>query len=117
MVYCTGLCYAEFGERVPRTTGSAYVYSYVTIGEVIALVTGWNMVLEYRIGTAACAVAISAAIDSICDHQISAFLTEYTFPVVGEYNGGANLENLRGFRKPILCLFHCALSMNSHNSL
>ena len=58
-----GLCYAEFASTVP-IAGSAYTYGYATLGEFIAWIIGWDLILEYALGAATVAVGWSGHLNS-----------------------------------------------------
>src|SRR5712675_1977728 len=57
-----GLCYSEFATMIP-IAGSAYTYSYATMGELMAWVIGWDLVLEYAVGAATVSVSWSSYVD------------------------------------------------------
>src|SRR4029453_18415834 len=59
-----GLCYAEFASTVP-VAGSAYVSAYATLGEFIAWVIGWDLILEYALGAATVAVGWSGNLSAL----------------------------------------------------
>src|SRR5260370_30096435 len=59
-----GFCYSEFSTMIP-IAGSAYTYAYATMGELLAWVIGWALVLEYAVGAATVAVGWSATINAI----------------------------------------------------
>ncbi|MFI9644910.1 amino acid permease [Streptomyces sp. NPDC052040] len=61
------LCYAEFASTVP-VAGSAYTFSYATLGELPAWIIGWDLVLEFALGTAVVAVGWSGYIHSLLDN-------------------------------------------------
>src|ERR1051325_3634332 len=59
-----GLCYAEFASMIP-IAGSAYTYSYATMGEFIAWIIGWDLVLEYALGAATVSIAWSEYLNKL----------------------------------------------------
>ena len=61
-----GLCYAEFASMIP-IAGSAYTYSYATMGELVAWIIGWDLVLEYAVGAATVAIAWSEYFNKVLD--------------------------------------------------
>jgi APA family basic amino acid/polyamine antiporter len=60
-----GLCYAEFASLVP-ISGSAYTYSYATLGELVAWIIGWDLIIEYAVGNVAVAIAWAAYFHQLC---------------------------------------------------
>ncbi|XP_024878766.1 cationic amino acid transporter 4-like [Temnothorax curvispinosus] len=97
------LCYAELAARVPKA-GSAYVYTYVAIGEFWAFIVGWNLILEHMIGAAFVAKAWSGYVHSLRGGAIS----NYTRDVMGERTigeQGSNPDVLAGG----LCLVYAML--------
>lgn len=62
-----GLCYAEFASMIP-IAGSAYTYSYATMGEFIAWIIGWDLVLEYALGAATVGIAWSEYLNKLLEY-------------------------------------------------
>ena len=58
------LCYAELASMIPQA-GSAYAYSYATLGEFVAWIIGWDLILEYAVGNVAVAIAWSGYFNSL----------------------------------------------------
>lgn len=62
-----GLCYAEFASMIP-VAGSAYTYSYATMGELLAWTIGWDLTLEYALGAATVAIAWSEYLNKLLNY-------------------------------------------------
>ena len=91
-----GLCYAELASMIP-IAGSAYTYTYATLGELIAWIIGWDLILEYAVSNMAVAVGFSAYINSLLDSfgiHIPAVLST---PAYSPDTGWAMHFNIMGF--------------------
>lgn len=82
------LCYAELASMIPKA-GSAYGYAYATLGEFIAWIIGWDLILEYAVGNVAVAISWAGHFESILAAigvHLPGWLTHGYFDVVGNAN-------------------------------
>jgi len=69
---CAALCYAELAAMIP-VSGSAYTYGYATLGELLAWIIGWDLVLEYMVGASLVSIGWSAYLVNLIDRLIEPF--------------------------------------------
>src|SRR5262249_36393900 len=74
----SALCYAEFPAMLP-IAATAYTYAYATLGEMVAWIIGWDLIIEYAVGNIAVAISWAAHFNDVLDHafgfRIPAWLT------------------------------------------
>ena len=86
-----GLCYSEFAAMIP-IAGSAYTYAYTTMGEFVAWIIGWALVLEYALGAATVAIGWSEYLNNLFGGRIP-------YRVVSFALGGFHLGRSRDFQR------------------
>jgi basic amino acid/polyamine antiporter, APA family len=101
-----GLCYAEFAALLP-IAGSSYTYGYATLGELVAWIIGWALVLEYAFGAATVAVGWGG--------YVCSFLQDLgiPFPAALSYAPGTVLAQYQGRWEPVMSLPHAAVPIMS----
>lgn len=90
------LCYAELASMIP-IAGSAYTYTYATLGELVAWIIGWDLILEYAVSNMAVAVGFSAYVDSLLQGLGVNLPRELMTPAYAPEIGWAAHFNLPGF--------------------
>ena len=91
-----GLCYAELASMIP-IAGSAYTYTYATMGEIVAWIIGWDLILEYAVSNMAVAVGFSAYINSLLETFGLRLPDRLSTPAYSPATGWAPHFNILGF--------------------
>jgi APA family basic amino acid/polyamine antiporter len=103
------LCYAELASMIP-VSGSAYTYSYATLGEIIAWIIGWDLILEYAVGNMAVAVGWSGYFVQLFGSLRPPFTLKFPLWLVNDYQtatdivakGGDGLNNYSSTTLPVI---------------
>lgn len=88
-----GLCYAEFASTIP-IAGSAYTYSYATLGEIVAWIIGWALVMEYALGAATVSIAWSEYLNNLLGGAIPYEWCHSPFEQINKIIGDLNISKL-----------------------
>ena len=94
------MCYSEFATMIP-IAGSAYTYAYATMGELLAWIIGWDLVLEYAVGAATVSVSWSSYLVRLLAHfgvALPASLTASPLRSAGTRESAGDLHHLRRSR-------------------
>ncbi|OYU95568.1 MAG: amino acid permease [Bacteroidetes bacterium B1(2017)] len=88
-----GICYAEFAAMIP-IAGSAYAYSYVTMGELMAWIIGWALIMEYALGAATVAIAWSEYLNNLMGGTIPYEWCHSPFESLKKVVGDADINQI-----------------------
>jgi APA family basic amino acid/polyamine antiporter len=91
-----GLCYAELASMIP-IAGSAYTFTYATMGEIVAWIIGWDLILEYAVSNMAVAVGFSAYVDSLLQSFGWKLPREFMEPIFISGRATGSYLNVPGF--------------------
>jgi len=109
------LCYAELASMIP-VSGSAYTYSYATLGELIAWIIGWDLILEYAVGNMSVAVGWSGYFVQLCGSTIGLkfplwLVSDYKTAAAILEKGGDALGDYSSTALPVFAGHHIAFNL------
>lgn len=112
------LCYAELASMIP-VSGSAYTYSYATLGEIVAWIIGWDLILEYAVGNMAVAVGWSGYFVQLCGSLPFGLSIKFPLWLVSDHQtattllaqGGDALSNFSSTTLPVIAGHQIALNL------
>ena len=111
-------CYAELASMIP-VSGSAYTYSYATLGEIVAWIIGWDLILEYAVGNMAVAVSWSGYFVDLCGNLPFGLSIRFPLCLVADYQtaletiakGGDTVAKFSSTTLPVIAGYPIAINL------